>query len=50
MLRLDRFYLIYFSAIDEAILYECLSFLENQLNKPGGKEAIERFFTDKAGK
>ncbi|KAK2146043.1 hypothetical protein LSH36_637g01015 [Paralvinella palmiformis] len=36
------------SAIDEAILYECLSFLENQLNKPGGKEAIERFFTDKA--
>jgi hypothetical protein len=37
------------SMVDERVLHECLSFLENHLNKLGSKEAIERFFTSKAG-
>ena len=36
--------------VDERVLHECLTFMENQLNKPGSKEAMERFFTAKAGK
>ena len=37
------------SGVDERVLQDCLSFMEQHLEKPAGKLALQKFFTAGSG-
>lgn len=42
--------LLYFSGLDEKILYECIKFMETCLEKPVARKAFKAVYTENAGK
>lgn len=45
-----NFQSLFYSGLDEKIFLDCLKFMENHLEKPAGKKAFEKFYTESGGR